>query len=746
MINSGKNNIKPVKTELKKEELLNRYNELQLRVTKFSAVEQELINTRNRLDTEISMHKRMHAYNKSAFAEMSDSEFVALAAEAVIDIFEVEAGLVIVNHTDMIEIPVVGVEGLSVQTENYPVIFTILNSLFDSDTSGNVIRFESSAFDSLKNYLPYSRAYGVRYHDNENSVSIIILGGVSAGGRLLYDPLDKDREVIFSIFAQKVLAQAVNRKKNQTIRQHSDKIDMLGKRLSRITEGFLSFGTNPKNNISQLAKICAEMMNSDLYSYYYFENNNVRKIGTCGGDYITCSYCSNVYKRYNADSFVRLKYDDIAPLRAGLVCKFSVMKSTLGCAVTLDGKTVGILEIVHAVDYEPTGNDRQMMEIVAAAIAVEERRKIAVTALEDSELRYRMLFDGTPNGILIADARTSEFRYANNSICNMLGYSNEKLLKLQLKDIHSADSIKNVISHFSSMASGITSTAYEIPFLKKDGTEFFADISTYRLTLGNTELIAAFITDITFRKNATEEIIKSNTELKKINSELDNFVYSITHDLRAPLLAMKGLLNLISLEEGNAEAQKKYLKLADESATRLDDNIQEILEFSRNSRLELQYEDIDIRSMVLSVYESIRYYHMDDIDFQLDIDENLNVVSDSFRINTLLKNIITNSVKYRKRSEEISFVKVTCKIQKSKILISVLDNGEGIPEKHLPDIFSMFFRASNTASGTGLGLYICSEIVSKLGGTISVKSEEGKYTEISITLNNNTLIPKEKKK
>lgn len=738
----GNNNIKTKKTEgAENNELLKRYNELQLRVTRFSAVEQELINTRTRLDTEIAMHKRMHNYNKNAFAEMSDTEFVKLAAEAVIDIFEVEAGLVIVGNTDMSEIPVLGVEGLEVKKENYPHIFSALGSLFDSDNSGNVISFESSAFDGIKSYLPYSRAYGVRFIDTENSISLIILGGVTVGGSLIYDPLDKNREVIFSVFAQQVLAQVVNRKKNRTIHLHSEKIDLLGNRLSEITEGFLNFGTNPKYNIILLAKIIAGMMGSELYAYYYLENDAVRKIGTCGDEYVSCVNCFSLFSKFNSGNFGKLKYEDFAKYRKDFTCKFGVTKSCLGCSVILDGKTTGILEIVLAGDYEPTSNDKQMMEIAAAAIAVEERRNLALHALEESEQRYRMLFDGTPHGILIADAKTTKFKYANKAICGMLGYSEEELLNLSLIDIHSPETRENVFNHFKMMSAGTIDTAYEIPFLKKNGKEFFADIASYRLALVDGELVAAFITDITVSKNAVEEIINSNRELKKINSELDNFVYSVTHDLRSPLLALKGLLNLISFEEGNPEEQKKYLKLADESATRLDNNIQEILEYSRNSRVELSYEELGIRQIVLGIYENLKYYHKDEIDFRVDIDEDMIILSDRFRVTTLLKNIITNSIKYRKHTVEKSYVEVVCKKEKDIFRITIRDNGEGIPSVHLPKIFDMFFRASNTASGTGLGLYICREIISKLGGNINVISEEGKFTEFTILLNSKNKNP-----
>jgi signal transduction histidine kinase len=104
--------------------------------------------------------------------------------------------------------------------------------------------------------------------------------------------------------------------------------------------------------------------------------------------------------------------------------------------------------------------------------------------------------------------------------------------------------------------------------------------------------------EISEQKKIEKAILRKNDELKKINSELDNFVYSVSHDLRSPLLSIKGILALIFSAYDVGEEVSKYLHLAENSINRLDGTIQEILEYSRNARLDVKNETFDLREMV----------------------------------------------------------------------------------------------------------------------------------------------------
>jgi signal transduction histidine kinase len=237
--------------------------------------------------------------------------------------------------------------------------------------------------------------------------------------------------------------------------------------------------------------------------------------------------------------------------------------------------------------------------------------------------------------------------------------------------------------------------------------------------------------DITEFKNAQELMAQNNVELKKINSELDNFVYSISHDLRSPLLSIKGIISLIIHSENIDANTIQLLEMADKSVSRLDGTIQEILEYSRNSRLNVSYETFNLKEMVSTIFEDLKFSNKDPFEVELNFDSNEEVYSDKARVAILLKNIIGNSVKY-KREDTASRISFSMHRRNGKISLVVKDNGEGISEANKDKIFNMFFRGTTASVGTGLGLYICKEIVAKLGGAISVDSQLGVGTTMTV--------------
>lgn len=235
-----------------------------------------------------------------------------------------------------------------------------------------------------------------------------------------------------------------------------------------------------------------------------------------------------------------------------------------------------------------------------------------------------------------------------------------------------------------------------------------------------------------------------NQELKKTNSELDSFVYSVSHDLRAPLLSLKGIIELINESEGLTEEVIDYLKMADTSVSRLDNNIQEILEYSRNARLSVKSEWFNLKRMVQEIFEDLQFASGHPIELILDFPVTEQIYSDPSRIKVLMNNLISNSVKYRKRNIPDAFVKISFLSSPGTYQITLEDNGEGIPNESKPKVFDMFYRASTATAGTGLGLYICKEIINKLNGMIHLESEYGSGTIITIAIPERKMNEKEK--
>lgn len=227
-----------------------------------------------------------------------------------------------------------------------------------------------------------------------------------------------------------------------------------------------------------------------------------------------------------------------------------------------------------------------------------------------------------------------------------------------------------------------------------------------------------------------------NTELQQVNRELDQFVYSISHDLRAPLTSVMGLVEL-SKYETEHEKLNVYHDMMERSLKKLDRFIHDILDFSRNSRLELEYERIDFHKIVNDIFEGLEFSHSTtNVRRTIEVDLGSAVYSDRRRLTVVLNNLISNSVKYADLSKEQPYVAVHVSGDQNSFQLSVSDNGQGIADKFKESVFKMFFRASQNAKGSGLGLYIVKETVQMLSGKISLDSIVDLGTTVKIEVPN----------
>lgn len=241
--------------------------------------------------------------------------------------------------------------------------------------------------------------------------------------------------------------------------------------------------------------------------------------------------------------------------------------------------------------------------------------------------------------------------------------------------------------------------------------------------------------DITQYYEAEHLLKTKNEELVKINEELDRFVYSASHDMRAPLMSIKGLANIMKKEPGG-EGLSQYLKLIDKSINKLDLFITDITNYSRNARLELEISRIDLDALVTESIESLRY--MDEADKVLTsvhVNGDVDFYSDARRVLVVFNNIISNAIRYYDSWKE-SYLRIAIVVDEQQAVISFEDNGIGIADEFQDRIFKMFFRASFESKGSGLGLYIVKNTVDKLGGKISVQSKLGEGTTFTIVLPN----------
>jgi PAS domain S-box-containing protein len=244
------------------------------------------------------------------------------------------------------------------------------------------------------------------------------------------------------------------------------------------------------------------------------------------------------------------------------------------------------------------------------------------------------------------------------------------------------------------------------------------------------------IIDINERKLVERHLQTQNEELKKINEELDRFVYSAGHDLRAPLMSVLGLINIAQLDESSAK-KDEYMELMRRSIHKLDEFIKDIIHFSRNARTPLTPESIDLAGLLHEVVENLHYMKgAHAIQTELHVTQDLPFFSDPKRLTVVLNNLLANAFRYSDPYKPQSFVHVSVTVDVHGATIRIEDNGIGIEREHLDKIFLMFYRATESRSGSGLGLYIVKETIETLQGQIKVQSRIGEGTVFSIHLPN----------
>ncbi len=220
-----------------------------------------------------------------------------------------------------------------------------------------------------------------------------------------------------------------------------------------------------------------------------------------------------------------------------------------------------------------------------------------------------------------------------------------------------------------------------------------------------------------------DEIKIKNRNLEKSNAELDRFFYSTSHDLRSPLLSLKGLMNIARNDTADLKMQH-YLDMMAQRADRLNLFISDIIDYSKNTRTELVLGKVNLPELVATVRENVQFLEgADRISFREEImvDE---VFTDHGRLTTILNNLVSNAIKYHYPGRSSQWIRVKISKQDNVLYIVVSDNGLGIKSENQAKIFDMFFRGTDYAKGSGLGLYIVRETVMKMKGTIRVESTE----------------------
>ncbi len=370
-----------------------------------------------------------------------------------------------------------------------------------------------------------------------------------------------------------------------------------------------------------------------------------------------------------------------------------------------------------------THNDKPAVQSIINDI---QQRKEIEAQTSKAEKLLSQLFENAPMAIVMLGF-DDEILKINNGFEQIFGYTPEEVVGRYINDVIVPEDL--AIEAIELSKESVEGKVMYIETLRLSKSNKKVPVMIHTLPVSHEgQRLGVYGIYIDLRKR-----IKIEEELKIRNLELDNFVYKVSHDLRSPLASILGLINLVKLEGGFQESFE-YLNLMEKQVHKLDHFIHDVLSHSKNLKMSLVTSPIIFDDLIDKCISELSYLHgFDGVSKKITIkgDEFL---SDKWRINEIFRNLVANCIKYKDVSKEKCEMVILVDITKERCLITISDNGIGIPEKSVPHIFEMFYRATDTSKGSGIGLYIVKNAIEKLGGSIDVESTYGIGTKFIIEL------------
>jgi len=382
---------------------------------------------------------------------------------------------------------------------------------------------------------------------------------------------------------------------------------------------------------------------------------------------------------------------------------------------------------------------------------VTEQRQ-AEKALRVSEKRYRGLFESNPNPMWFFDLETLSFLAVNDAAVRHYGYSRDEFLAMTIKDIRPPEDIPALMDDLSQTSEGLDDTT---PWRhrKKNGELIDVEITAHEVPWLGRRSALVLINDITARRRAEKQIRKLNLELEDrvekrtaqlqtANAELEAFSYSVSHDLRTPLRAIDGFSHALLEDFGQRlpEEGQRHVQTIRGGAQKMGALIDDLLTFSRLSRLPLKRREVNTGRMVRDAIKELDFSH-NGRKVDLRIDEVPPCLADAVLLKQVWLNLLSNALKYT-RQQESAIVNVGCTREagNDESVFFVRDNGTGFDMRYAHKLFGVFQRLHRAEEfeGTGVGLAIVQRIVHRHGGRVWADAAVNRGATFYFTLGEKT--------
>jgi PAS domain S-box-containing protein len=384
-------------------------------------------------------------------------------------------------------------------------------------------------------------------------------------------------------------------------------------------------------------------------------------------------------------------------------------------------------------------------------------RKRMEEQLQKSEALYRTLIETTKVGVTAIN-ENGVITYANDRLCEIWGYPLNEIMRRRISEFLDEKNLKIFQEQLAKRKEG-GRDSYEIAWKRKDGKNVPTILAPTPIfdAYGHFKGSYGFLTDITERKQAQERLQRYAAELERSNEEVKNFAYIVSHDLRVPLVNLKGYtaelrsaLEVIAPNMGTAlphlteekrsavamalhEDVPEALEFITTSVSRMDSFINAVLQLSRLGRRELKSEPIDMNSLIQTTVETLAH-QIQERGIKVTVGSMPQVVADRTSMEQIMGNVLGNAVKYLD-PDHPGQIEVTAETNNGEQFFRIQDNGRGIAKEDMHKVFAPFRRAGKQDTpGEGMGLAYVQTLVRRHGGRIWCESELGAGTTFTFTI------------
>jgi len=408
------------------------------------------------------------------------------------------------------------------------------------------------------------------------------------------------------------------------------------------------------------------------------------------------------------------------------------------CRIKIDDKYRWYKSVCRAL-FNSKNNIREYQVVSMEFTKLKETED----ALNDNQNKLKAIINNRLVGIIVSD-RDKNFIFSNDYFLEMFGYnSTEELKSINILEFTHPDfsgiTQKNIEAL---LKKEIESFHISKKFIRKDGSEFWGDafVSPILSETGEVIQIAGMLIDSTVRKRMELQMKKNEKVLKELNKTKDKLFSIIAHDIKNPFNVILGYSNLLS--NNFYDFKQEELKGFADKIMNAGENVYKLLDDllvwakSQMGQLKVVPSAIDMHNIARDIFNHFAVLaNHKNLELVNDIPENTLIYADYEMIRFVFRNLVHNAIKFTPEKGRISF---SSRINNDKCIIEVSDTGIGIKEEKLGSMFEMLDimedRNTNDGKGTGLGLYLSKDMVTKNKGTIEVESTVDKGTTFTITL------------